>query len=329
MNNCIEAYVVQAKNNELLMQCTSGGFFTTIAKAFVKDGGYVCGVVYDNNFEVKHIITNKIDDVRRFAGSKYVQSNLGNTYLEIAKLLTENKKILFCGTPCQVSGLKRFLISKGIDQSNIYLIDLVCHGVPSPDLWDAYIDYAVKKRGVLKSVNFRSKYLGYHTSVMEEINVEDKRYVGSARTHLMSKIFFSNIADRPCCYQCQFKTVKRECDLTIFDSWHAGILNKEIQDNDKGYTNVIIQSKKGHQLFMKHIKLFDAYPCEYKKAIELDGIMATQSVERNKDREKFYKSFYNNGIEKAVDQLIPISFIDYLIEKVKIIIKRSSILKKK
>lgn len=329
MNDYIEAaYVVQAKNTELLMQCTSGGFFTTIARAFVEDGGYVCGAVYGDNFEVTHIITNQLDEVRKFAGSKYVQSNLGDTYLEIGKLLTENNKILFCSTPCQISGLKKFLLCKGIDQSNLYLIDLVCHGVPSPDLWKAYLDYAVKKRGLLKSVNFRSKYLGYHTSVMEEINVEEKRFVGSARTHLMSKIFFSNIADRPCCYKCQFKTIKRDSDLTIFDSWHAAILNEEIQDNDRGYTNVIVQSKKGYQLFGKYMKLFNAYSCDYKKAIKLDGIMATKSVAKNKDREKFYKSFSSDGLEKAVDQLIPISLVDHLIEKIKIIIKRSSILKK-
>lgn len=321
-----KAYVAQSKNENILSQCTSGGFFTTIAYEFIKEGGYICGAVYGDNFEVKHIITNDLLEIERFAGSKYVQSKLNNVFFNIEKLLKEKKKVLFCGTPCQVCGLKKFLLYKKVNISNLYLIDLVCHGVPSPRLWSAYLNYTIQKRGFLKSVNFRSKYLGYHTSVMEEINIDGKRYVGSARTHIMSKIFFSNIADRPCCYDCKFKSVKRDSDLTIFDSWHAKNLVTNIKDNDKGYSNVLVQSDKGQQLVLKYKNLFYIYTCDYIKAIEMDGVMVTNSVKPNKYRNEFYNYLNKNGIESAVAKYLPISKKDYLIEKIKIIIKRNPIL---
>lgn len=323
-----KAYVVQSKDEELLLKCTSGGFFTTVARAFINDGGYVCGAVYNDNFEVNHVITNKIKEVEKFAGSKYVQSKLNNTFKIIKKLLDCDHKVLFCGTPCQVQGLRSYLTMKNTDISKLFLIDLVCHGVPSPKLWNLYLDYAVKKRGALNYINFRSKYLGYHTSVMEEINKKNKRFVGSARTHLMTKIFFSNIADRQSCYNCHFKTIDRNCDLTLFDSWHAKTLVPEIIDNDKGYSNIIIQSDKGNKFLLEYAHLFKIYSCNCETAVKLDGVMVTNSVKLHPQRNEFYEYLYLNGIEKTINKFLPIKKSDYVFEKIKIVLKRTPILTK-
>ena len=130
-----KAFIVRSHNEENVSASTSGGFFLPIAEWFIDQGGYVVGVSYDTNLNVVHKITNKKEELLDFRGSKYVQSNQTDTFSEIRKLLKSNKKVLYSGTPCQVAGLKQYL--RGNDQ-NLWCIDVVCHGVPSPTLWEKY-----------------------------------------------------------------------------------------------------------------------------------------------------------------------------------------------
>ena len=311
-----QTFVVRTKNRCFLEKCTSGGVFTTLAYEFVRNGGVAYGAIYDDDFNVVHSRVDNIEHIENLAGSKYIQSFLGDTFKSVKKDLSGKQKVLFCGTPCQVAGVKAFL-QKNYD--NLYCVDLVCHGVPSPKIWRAYLKLIQEKNGKLSYVNFRSKYYGYHVSVMEERFPNNKIVVGSARTNLMSKIFFKNIADRKSCYDCQFKTINRCSDITIYDSWHASELVHGLKDDDKGYTNVIIQSTKGKMVFDKYIKKsMETYPVDTIEAIKKDGIMITNSVKEDLNREAFYQCFNGKGINTAVDYFLPISKKDYLIEKVKL-----------
>lgn len=317
------ACISQTKEQELLALCTSGGAFSTLAKAFLEDGGFVSGAAYDEDFRVVHIITNRFEDLRRLAGSKYVQSNLNGVFAAIKELLNHGQRVLFCGTPCQTAGLLRTV---GERRDGLYLVDLVCHGVPSPALWEQYVSHTEAKRGPLTYVNFRSKNLGYHVSVMEEQHEEGRAYYASARTHLMSKVFFKNIADRPSCYNCAFKTVKRCSDITVFDGWHAEELVPSLRDNDRGYTNLLVQSERGEELLKQYGMAMTIYPCDREKAIALDGSMMCRSVAMHPKRREFLQFASEHGIETAVQRYLPISRKDYLVERSKLVLKRLGIL---
>ena len=307
-------FVAQTKNDSILPLCASGGVVTTLARHLVRQNWYIAGVAYDEEFKVIHGITNEENRIDSFAGSKYVQSDLGNVFTAVQGRLKSEESVLFCGTPCQVAGLRRFLDR---DYDNLITIDLACHGVPSPLLWEKYVEYIEKKHGRLKRVNFRSKRFGYHVTVMEETHDDGKSYFGSARTNLMSKIFFSNIADRMSCYRCPFKTVNRISDLTVYDSWHASDLAVGLRDNDKGYTNVIVQSEKGKRLLDQCSELFFLRETSTEKAVELDGSMMTQSTKIHPGREQFYPYLMEHGIELAVKKFLPISKMDRIIDKTK------------
>ena len=154
-HNLPQTFVVRTKNRHFLEVCTSGGVFTSLAHEFVRDNGVVYGAIYDSNFNVIHSRVDNIEYIEDLAGSKYVQSFLGDTFKRVKKDLVEKQNVLFCGTPCQVAGLKAFL-QKNYD--NLYCVDLVCHGVPSPKIWRAYLKLIQEKNGKLSYVNFRSKY---------------------------------------------------------------------------------------------------------------------------------------------------------------------------
>lgn len=318
------AFLSRTKDTELLQKCTSGGVFTQIAREIVKQGGIVYGVVYGEKFKVQHEGIEDLANIEKLPGSKYVQSDVGKIFSQVKKDVEDGKRVVFCGTPCQVAGLKNFL---GKQWDNLLLIDLVCHGVPSPKLWKSYVELIEEKHGKLAYVNFRSKRLGYHVSVMEERFVSGKSLIGSARTNLMSKCFFQNAADRPICYECPFKTVARCSDLTIFDGWHATEYVDGLKDDDKGYTIILTQSEKGKR-FVENAKDLILYEIDTDRAISLDGKMAVASVLRPASRAEFYELLEQKGIEGTVQALFPISKKDYMIEKSKLILDKAGILQK-
>lgn len=317
-----QAYLIRTKDKKILSECTSGGFLTTIAKDIVLSGGTAYGAVYDDSFRVVHERIDQLGAVDKLSGSKYVQSNLGDIFIKVRDDINKGGQVVFCGTPCQVAGLKKYL---GREYDNLLLVDLVCHGVPSPKLWRKYLDHIEEKNGKPEYVNFRSKRLGYHVSVMEERFVGGRKQFGSARTNLMSKCYFKNVADRPICYECPFKMVSRCSDFTIFDGWHADKYVQGLKDDDRGYTIVIAQSDKAKEKILRS-DLFNCYSICMDDAIALDGSMAIKSVIRPASRDVFYSLLNTGGIVETVNKLFPISRRDIYIEKTKMLLFKTGLL---
>ncbi|MBB5264174.1 coenzyme F420-reducing hydrogenase beta subunit [Catenibacillus scindens] len=316
-----KSYVTRAKNENVLMDSTSGGFVTPLITYVLERNGIICAAAYDENFKVKHIIIEKdwkADDLANIRGSKYVQSDLGNCYKKIRKYLEEERTVCFVGTPCQVNGLKSFLRKS---YTRLITVDLVCHGTPSPKLWEKYLNYQREKYSPqIKKISFRNKTYGYHSGTMKISFANRKPYFGSARVDLMLKCFFSEIASRPICYQCPFKTLDRCSDFTIYDCWHASDLVDGLKDDDKGFTNVIVQSKKGEDILDLIKDKYDIYSVETKKAIKLDGIMVLNSAVPHPLRSQFYIALDKYDMKEIVQKFVPIKINDYIIERLKVII---------
>lgn len=313
-----EAYIIRTKNKEVLETSTSGGFFTPLAEKILKKNGVVIGVGFNEDFRVEHkiVANNNINDLKNLRGSKYVQSYMGDIYQKTKQLLDENVEVLFSGTPCQIYGLMNFLKK---DYKNLITIDLICHGVPSPKLWKKYIEYQqVKNKSTIKEISFRNKTYGYHSGTMKIVFNNNKEYYGSARVDYMLKSFFSEISSRPSCYNCKFKDRTHLSDFTIFDCWHMKELtNNKINDDDMGFTNLLINSQKGQEVFEKIKDNYEIYKIDKDKAIEFDGIMALNSAKPNLKRKEFYQYLDKHTIEETVDKYIPISTRDHMIEKAK------------
>ncbi len=321
----VESYVLRTKAENVLMNSTSGGFVTPLIEYVLEYNGIVCAAAYDKNFTVRHIFVNsnggdRLDNIR---GSKYVQSDLNDCYKRIKEYLEQNKMVCFIGTTCQVSGLKSFLRR---NYEELITVDLVCHGVPSPKLWSKYLDYQKNKyHSEIREISFRNKTYGYHSGTMKICFSNGKTYFGSARVDYMLKSFFREIASRPSCYQCKFKTIKRCSDYTIYDCWHATQLVENLRDDDKGYTNVIVQSEKGKKILNQIRNQYELYPADTEKAVNLDGIMVKKSAIPHSKRKEFYKGIDGKTLPEQIQQFIPITWKDRLIEKSKIVLYKTGI----
>ena len=317
------AFAMRVNDNNILKNSTSGGFFTPLSNYIIEKNGIVFGVGYDEKLKVIHKKIEKTEKVKEVIGSKYVQSELGESFQEIKKYLSENRMVLFSGTPCQVAGLKSFL---GKDYENLITLDVVCYGVPSPKLWKEYINFQEKKyKSKIENAVFRNKTYGYHSGTMKLVFENGKKYYGSARIDFMLKSFFSEICLRPSCYNCAFKTRTHCSDFTIFDSWSIDKIVKGMKDDDKGYTNVLINSSKGIRIF-NELKGITKYSVDINKIIKFDGSMVENSRKPNKYRNEFYKSLNNIGIKKTVDKYVKITAKDYIIEKSKIVLYKLNVI---
>lgn len=235
----------------------SGGIFASIAKQVLLEGGYVYGASLeysDGRLCPMHIEINKLENLIKLQGSKYVQSDVGNTYSMAKQRLSEGKKVLFSGTPCQVAGLKAYLGKR--EHDDLLTIDIICHGVPSAKLFEEYIGILEKKyKGKIKKFYFRDKTYGsgYNTKLVYETKKGKEReaYFPSWQSSFYSYFLQSEIC-RENCYECKYTCRNRPGDFTIGDFWGYDAEKLKIPtnithlfDEKKGISCLIANTTKG------------------------------------------------------------------------------------
>lgn len=311
-----ECVVARNADDSVLERSTSGGFIDALYKYVLSEqNGYAVGVAFDNDFSPYHLITDSYEKAQEFRNSKYAQSNLSDIFSKTEELLKEAKTVIFVGTPCQVAGLKSFLVK---DYSNLITVDLVCRSIPSPMLWKKYLEWQEKKhRSKVAAVSFRKKTYGYHSGTLEMRFQNRKRYNGSNRVDYYMKAFHSDICSRPSCYNCSFKGKNRCSDFTVFDSWNPqAVAVAELRDDDRGFSNVIAHTKKAGYILenMKDIRLFKA---DFDKIFDFAGGMESTSIKHKPERETFYDDINTMGFHKGIKKYVKVSVKDRIIEAAK------------
>lgn len=300
----ISAYAAQTKNAEIRENSSSGGIFTEIATYILQNGGIVFGAAFDEAFKVKHIGVEKTDCLAKLRGSKYVQSEIGITYIQAKEYLDAGRLVLFTGTPCQISGLYSFL---GHDYENLYTQDIICHGVPSPLFWEQYIAYCeAKATSKLQTVCFRYKKPSW-TLYSVQLGFAN----GSACSHihtdnLYMRGFLRNLTLRPSCYSCAFKTKHRVSDFTLADFWGIENICPEMDDS-KGTSLVILHSEKAHRAFGEIANNIRYKEIDIEDAIKYNSAMIA-SVSPNTNRAEFFDSLKRKGFAGVLQYIrVPLS----------------------
>ena len=288
VNDAPSALAAQNTDDNVRFSSSSGGVFTALATDVLTCGGVICGAVYDSAFSVCHVIADSIDQLAGMRGAKYAQSRAEHCFPEIQKLLQRGLPVLFVGTPCQVAGLRAYL---GRDHQNLLLVDMVCHGVPSPKVWQKYLEERKQmdtQDGVLCDVNLRSKITGwsrYGYSVEMEYTDGTKRSVPQGQDMFM-RGFVSNLYLRPSCAAYSFKGLQRHSDLTLGDFWGIWDQHPEFDDN-KGTSLLLIHTEKGHSAWERISGQFRSLNVTAQEAIAQNP-SAVQASFPHPNRDKFF-----------------------------------------
>lgn len=254
--------MVYAFKNTSINNSSSGAAFPTIVsvlfginEAEVKFTNLIVyGAAFNEDFTISHQRAESIEECEKFRGSKYVQSNLGNSFKQIREDLQSGKKVLFSGTPCQVNALKLYL--KETDRTNLYLIDIICHGVPITQVWLDYINWLEKRYGSrLKEFSFRYQKAKWKQYPIMAKFQNGTRVINSYELRIYIKLFFSNMIMRESCYDCKFANLNRPGDLTIGDFWGIESVMPEFPYKDS-VSQILVNTVKGQEI-MNYIHIIE------------------------------------------------------------------------
>ena len=283
-------------SDDVRMKASSGGAASAMMECFVDDRGYVAACLFRNG-EFIFDITNKKDELVRFAGSKYVKSNPVGIYNKVIEKLKNGKKVLFIGLPCQVAAIKNYTktIPTNISE-NLYTVDLICHGSPSPKI----LTLALHEKGVdiklLKEIRFRNK-TNFGLSSQNR-NGEYKTITPNGVHDMYTYAFLTSLDYTENCYYCQYATLGRVSDVTIGDSWGS---NQPDSEQGKGISLILCQTNKGMELIEKSGLRLEEVDVE--KAIEANHQLRHPSI-APKTRGIFFENL-SKGFYKAVSKSVP------------------------
>lgn len=293
---CYAAYT----NDEIRMdRSSSGGVFTVFANSVLSRGGYVSGVVFDDNFKACHIVSDNPEDVYRMRGSKYVQSDTGQVFSEIKQLLTQGKTVLFTGVSCQVAGLKAYL---GKEYENLFCIDILCHGVSSPGVFRKYLNESFDMETV-QDIQFKSKKFGGWRKPYLCVETEKDVILQFLEDNEYASAFLHNVINRNCCAECQFQKLPRQGDITIGDFWGIEDCDPGLDDN-KGTSVLLVNSEKGQKLLEKCKKEFLVLKEErVADAIKKNPNIISPSIP-HPHRNKFFEYNKRFSVCKSTDKIL-------------------------
>lgn len=305
----LQVFAAKNNNDTDRLQSSSGGLFILLAKKIINAGGVVFGARFDSNWEVVHSYVEDWADIWPLMQSKYVQSRIGNSFIDVEQFLKQGRKVLFVGTSCQVSALRLFLHK---DYDNLLLVDLICHGVPSPAVWRKYLNETVQSMASVKSINFREKQLGgftwekYGVRILGESVIE----VSPASENPYIIAFLNELISRPSCFFCPAKDGKSKSDLTIADFWGVDNVLPKFNDH-KGTGMLIVHTDKGKDAIID----IDAemHNCSYDVICKYNKSYVESAKEKRPERKKFWHEIENG---QSVAEACRIALKKTIIERV-------------
>lgn len=319
--NVLSTWAAYNKNDEIRYNSSSGGIFSLIANQFIHDGGVVYGIAMDDDcYGCSYKRVTTIEGLAALRGSKYLQAKVGDTYKQVRSDLQSGMPVLFSGVGCQINGLHCFL-NKHYD--NLLCADVICHGTPSPKIWNMYVKDIEKKHGKVKAVSFRNKQNSWEDfGIKEEVNNNSLFYSKDDDTYM--RFFLRNYDLRPSCYNCRAKTYKTS-DITLADFWGINAVDPSMNDSH-GTSLILVRTEKGKEMLDQIRDQLVLKPVSYE-----DGVRSNpseySSVAKPEQRDTLFEDAtvlsYPELVKKyKIDQVLKTSFKHRVKMKVKFVAKR-------
>lgn len=287
----MNTYIVKQKDINSRMKSRSGGIFAAVSDKVLEAGGVVYGCALDVNFDAYHRRATTKEERDLFRGSKYVQSDMKDAMKQAVRDLRDGKLVLFSGTPCQIAGMKAACPRDFKD--NLLCMDIVCHGVPSPVVWNAYKLYMQKKyHGEITAVDFRNKRNHGWWEHVESVKIHGME----VDSQIYKKLFYEHNILRECCYECPYKSTERVGDISIADAWGIAQAAPEFDDNH-GVSLVMCSTEKGQKWLEKGLEECDYQKCDLKDYMQEPLI---RSFAKPENYEEFWEAFFSKDFAAIV-----------------------------
>ena len=303
------AYALKHKEEAKRKKATSGGAFIALSDVVLKEGGAVYGVVYNEEWKAVHTRTTSRRDRYAMCGSKYVQSDCGDTFAQAAEDLKQGMTVLYTGTNCQIDGLKHYLALKKVPVEKLFTVGLICHGTPSPLMWQEHLQNIRNKRHKeIAQYAHRSKVRGWHEHNEHITFADGKQEYYSKLSQNHKDLFYGHFIIRPSCSVCPYAPDPSTADITIADFWGCQYIKPEIDDN-KGVSLVLVNSTQG-QALLDRCDNVDLWETDYTEALNHNH---TKPCKPHPRRAEFWEDYHQHGYEYVCAKYVQDNFKDRLL----------------
>lgn len=296
----LEVLAAKNLNDTYRLSSSSGGLFTSLAEHVIEKGGVVFGACWNEEWKVKHDYTENLQGLSNFRSSKYLQSVIGDSFLKAERFLKAGREVMFTGTPCQIAGLKLFLRR---DYKNLLTVDVICHSVPSPGIWQQYLTEKLQQLkwriADIRHISFRNKKKGWKNYSIIIKNKDGRTFSETSSKNPFMRGFLANLYTRPSCFACPAKELKSGSDITLGDYWGIAITQPEL-DDDKGVSAVVVNTEKG-QAYLQAIKGVGMSTASWKDLCKRNPAII-HSTTPNRLKEEFWNK-RNTSIEARIKKL--------------------------
>lgn len=300
----MDAYIVKQKNLESRMKSRSGGVFAAVSDLILEAGGVVYGCALDEQFQAYHGRAETKEERDRFRGSKYVQSDMRDAMKQAIADLKAGRWVLFSGTPCQIAGFQAACPPALYEK--LLCMDIVCHGVPSPKVWDDYRAYMQKKyHGKITAVDFRNKRKHGWWEHIESVKIHGLEI----DSQIYQKLFYEHNILRDCCYSCPYKNLERKGDISLADAWGIAQAAPDFDDN-RGISLVLCSTKKGNDWLKRAFESCDYRLCDINDYMQEPLICSFQRPEN-------YEAFWNEYLKRDFSEIIKDRYEDSAKQRLK------------
>ncbi len=297
-----EVYAAYSLDKNIRYKSTSGGIYYELAKSFLENGGYIAGCVYNDDLRgAHHVLSNKIEDLTKIMGSKYFQSDTKKIFAQIKKII-KDKKVLFCGTPCQVAALNNYISNN----DNLFTVDFICRGINSPLAYRKFIeDLENQYQSKVTKVHFKNKSHGWLNLGTYVEFANGRKYFRNRYTDPWVTSFIEgDLSMRPSCHNCEFKELPRAADISIGDFWGRKFT---YQEGKLGVSVVLVNSENGQKLLERSKSRLHLEDSTFKEASDGNYALLNRS-KPGKHREEFFNRLENEPYSNVVWDLVGRSF---------------------
>lgn len=290
-------YAAYHKDESVRMQSSSGGAFSALASTVLRRGGVVCAAAFDESYKsVRHIIITAEEELPALRASKYLQSDMSGVMQAVREKLRAGREVLFVGTPCQVAGLHMFLKK---EYETLTTVDIVCHGVPSPRIYQDYVAWLEHRRGSrLTGYTFRDKRWSWWRFNMKAAFLDGGAYYGKWESDPYYRGFLNDYFLRECCYSCKFSKHERYSDITLSDFWGYSATDGGFPDDDKGISMCMCNTVKGQNLFHQSAQLLEYCPRPREMSLANGGFSPRE--QNLETRAVFLRHYENAGFQACI-----------------------------
>lgn len=296
-----QVYAGWSRDQLIRTSSSSGGAFHCLAESIIRQGGVVFGAVLCDDMVIRHIPAESIECLAQMRGSKYAQSEMGNCIPQIRTYLSQGRKVLFSGTPCQIAGIRAAFGASRPEE--LYLVDIVCHGVPSQSFFRHYIDGLKERYPQMEEKSFQFRTLGQWNAIPNAV-VSGERKPMRGHDSIYTKLFLKNLIHRESCYHCTYACPERVSDITIADFWGIGEAAPFEYDTDQGCSLLMVNSTRGSRLFGSVSDTFFACSRPLEEAVAGNAQLQAPSP-RPAERDGIYAYLLTHTLDEIEEALIP------------------------